>query len=160
MSFDYKRAQKRESWSPSGRPCRGLRDSNSFPLDRAQKFSPETSATQPCICIIFWDTGLKGKDMNIIIFFYYALYYVLYYVLTMYCTMYCIMYCIMYCTMYCTMNCTMYCIMYCTMYCTMFCTMYCTTVMYCNMYFMYCTIYVTMYCTVLWMYYVLFTLDR
>ena len=31
------RARKRETWSPSWRPWRGLRESNPFPLDRAPK---------------------------------------------------------------------------------------------------------------------------
>ena len=33
-------ARKRETWGPPWRPCRGLTDSNPFPLDRAQKVAP------------------------------------------------------------------------------------------------------------------------
>ena len=52
-NFDFKiddvswQAQKRESWSPPWRPCRGLRDTNSFQLDRAQNIDQETFVAQP-----------------------------------------------------------------------------------------------------------------
>ena len=41
---------------PPWRPCRGLRISNHILLDRAQKVGPVTCVTQPCMCIISWDT--------------------------------------------------------------------------------------------------------
>ena len=59
IKFDFKvgvaprRAQKRESCSPPWRPCRGLRDSNPIPLDRAQKVGPEICVKQPFIFIMF-----------------------------------------------------------------------------------------------------------
>ena len=46
------RARKRETWSPPWRPCRGLRDSKPFPLDRAKKVGLLSRELQHCLRII------------------------------------------------------------------------------------------------------------